>query len=280
VLNVLEYNPSVDLLLNLLGDSVLEKEFKDDASVQEVLDASSGRIRLRSSVAGQYILTTFADPNSVGAVLARMAKSADKNSRSAPLYGDLLKDLTRFNSLQHVFPEKNRKAACIRYYEAIKGLSHTKQNPLFWLQYAVACTVFDEFERAEKYFDTAYALAEARDFHTFQIDNHYSRFLLMRSIRSKDHGNCMTSFREARKLIFEQIQTERRHYPFRVATSIGEFYDTFTGTLSAEDKQEISRAAKYIVSKIELLPKERQDQRYVVDCRKAMTHIMELTPAS
>lgn len=280
VLNVLEYSPSVDLLLTLLGQSVLEREFKDDASVREVLDASSGRIRLRSSVAGQYILTNFADPNALVSVLTRMARAADSNTRSARFYFEMLKDLTRFNGLQHVFPEKDRRAACIRYYESIKDLYHTKQNPLFWLQYAVACTVFEEFDRAGKYFDTAYAFAEARDFNTFQIDNHYARFLLMRSIRSKDQGNCMKSFRDARKLIFEQIQTERRHYPFRVATNIGEFYDTFASVLSSADRQEIARAAKHILGRIENLPKDRQDQRYVSDCRKAMLHVLELAEAT
>jgi hypothetical protein len=281
VLNVLEYTPSVDLLLGLCGQSVLEKDFKDDASVREVLDASSGRIRLRSSVAGHFILTQFADPNVLVTVLTRMAKACDNSARNNRQYFELLKSLTRFNGLQHIFPEQDRKKAFIRYYESIKDLYQTRKNPLFWLQYAIACTVFEEFDRAEKYFSTAYSLAEALDyFNSFQIDNHYARFLLMRSIRSKDQGNCMKSFREARKLIFEQIQTERLHYPFRVATNIAEFYDTFAASLSATEKQEIARAAKHIITRIDELPRERQNQRYVSECRKAMQHVLELAQAA
>jgi hypothetical protein len=279
VLNVLEYNPSVDLLLDLCGQAVLEKEFKDDPSVREIIDASSGRIRLRSSVAGRYVLTNFADPNGLVSVLTKMAKAADANARNSKYHFELLKDLTKFNGLQYVFPEKDRRKACIRYYESIKDLYYTKKNPLFWLQYAIACTLFEEFDRAEKYFDTAYALAEARNFDSFQIDNHYARFLLMRAIATKDQSNCMKSFRDARKLIFEQVQTERRHYPFRVATSLAEFFDTFVAVLSPANKQEIARAAKYIFDRIEALPKDRQDQRYVMDCRQAMLHVLELAPA-
>ncbi|MGJ5813623.1 SIR2 family protein [Paludibaculum fermentans] len=279
ILNVLEYSPSVDLLLDLCGPGVLEKEFKDDASVREVLDASSGRIRLRSSVAGQYILTNFADPNGLVAVLTKMAKAADANARNSRLHFELLKDLTKFNGLQYVFPEKDRRKACIRYYESIKDLHNTRNNPLFWLQYAIACTLFEEFDRAEKYFGTAYALAEARDFNSFQIDNHYARFLLMRSISTKEESTCMKNFRDARKLIFEQVVTERRHYPFRVATHLAEFFDTFVAVLSPTHQQEIARAAKHILGRIEALPKERQDQRYVTDCRKAMLHVLELAAA-
>ena len=279
VLTVLEYNPSVDLLLDLCGQAVLEREFKDDPSVREVLDASSGRIRLRSSVAGQYILTNFADPNGIVSVLTKMAKAADDNARNSKFYLEVLKDLTKFNGLQFVFPEKDRRKACIRYYESIRDLHNTKKHPLFWLQYAIACTLFEEFDRAEKYFATAYALAEARNFDSFQIDNHYARFLLMRAIATKDQSNCMKSFRDARKLIFEQVQTERRHYPFRVATTLAEFFDTFVAVLSSTNKQEIARAAKHILGRIEALPNERQAQRYVTDCRKAMMHVLELAPA-
>jgi hypothetical protein len=273
VLNVLEYEPSVNLLLALLGQSVLEKEFRDDDAVREVIDTSSGRIRLRSSVAGQFILNNFADPNALVPLLARMAKSADVNARNDDYYFGLLKDLTRFSGLQHLFPERVRKTACIRYYESIKSLQHTRQHPLFWLQYAVACTVFEEFDRAKTYFETAYAFAEAKDFNTFQIDNHYARFLLMRAIRSKDPGNFMGSFREARKFIFEQIETERRHYPFRVATIIAEFYDTFAGLLSQAGKQEIAGAAKHVLNRIKALPDERQEQRYVI-CRRSSENVV------
>ena len=114
VLNVLEYDPSIDLLIALCGQSVLEREFKEDASVRELLDASSGNIRLRSSVTGQFILTQCADPNTLAAVLAKMARAADTDAENVPLYFELLKSLTRFNNLQHLFPEKDRGKAIIR----------------------------------------------------------------------------------------------------------------------------------------------------------------------
>jgi hypothetical protein len=279
VLNVLEYTPSVDFLVDLCGQAVLEREFKDDPSIQELLDASSGRIRLRSSVAGRFILTRFADPNAVVSVLTKMAKASDNYARNSERHYDLLRSLTRFHNLQDIFPEKGRRKAIIHYYESIKDLEHTRRNPLFWLQYAIACTLFEDFDRAKTYFSTAYSLAEARGFNAFQIDNHYARFLLMRSIRSKDQGHCMNSFRDARKLIFEQIQTERRHYPFRVATHIAEFYDTFATVLSASDRQEIARAAKHIADRIDTLPKWLQGQRYIVECRSGMLHVLALVEA-
>src|SRR5262249_8501255 len=118
-----------------------------------------------------------------------------------PRYFELLKSLTRFNGLQQILPERDPRKAVIRYYESIKSLANTAKQPLFWLQYAIACTVLEEFDRAEAYFSTAYSLAEARDFNAYQIDNHFARFILVRAIRAKDEGKCMKSFRQARKLI-------------------------------------------------------------------------------
>ena len=89
----------------------------------------------------------------------------------------------------------------------------------------------------------------------------------------------MKSFRQARKLIFEQVKDERRHYPFRVATNISEFYDTFASVLTAEEKQEIARAAKQIGDRIGSLPDDRQQQKYVIECRKAMARVLELESA-
>ncbi len=128
VLNVLEFPPSIDILLSLCGQAVLEADFKQDASVREVLDASSGRISLRSSVAGQFILTQFADPNVLVSVLTNMAKASDGSARNNDNYFELLKSLTKFNSLQHVFPEHDRKRAFLRYYQAIKDLYFTRKT--------------------------------------------------------------------------------------------------------------------------------------------------------
>ena len=66
----------------------------------------------------------------------------------------------------------------------------------------------------------------------------------------------------------------------RVATSIGEFYDTFAPSLTPAERQEIGRAAKHIAGRIDELPKDRQDQRYVMECGKPMEHVLELSQVS
>ena len=146
-------------------------------------------------------------------------------------------------------------------------MDHTKTQPLFWLQYAIACLVIDEFERAEKYFETAYSLAGKREYwDAYQIDNHFARFLLMRAIHQGDASTAMAAFRQARKLIHNQLERERLHYPYRVASMYADFYDRFAHELPLGSKEEVKRAAQHICDRIEKLPPDRQEQRYVQDC--------------
>jgi hypothetical protein len=204
-----------------------------------------------------------------------LARTADKLAAVSTQSFDLLKSFSRFSNLQSFLAEKGKRGAILRYYESCKGLTHCKGNPLFWLQYAIACTVLEEFVRAEKYFEAAYSFADKREtYDSYQIDNHYARFLIMRAIDSQDLAQSMPAFREARKIIFAQIQNERLHYPYRVATTFSQFYDVFRPQMNDQQKDEIKRAAKHIANRIETLPETRQQHRTVEQCWRAMQEIL------
>ncbi len=276
VFGVLGRGLSFDDLVDFCGQPVLETAFKRDPAIREVIDFTASEVRLRSSVTSQFILTNVADPNATVDVLVSMARTADKLAVVSQQSFDLLKSLNRFSNLQGLLPERGRLAAILRYYESSKSLAHCKSNPLFWLQYAIACTVFEEFARAEKYFDAAYSFADKREtYDSYQIDNHYARFLIMRAINSDDPVRAMPAFREARKIIFAQLQNERLHYPYRVARTFGEFFQVFATRMTEAQKEEIKRAAKHISERIEKLPESRRQQRAVEECWRAMQEIVD-----
>lgn len=161
------------------------------------------------------------DVNIVVQMLITLAKAADKAASVSAEHVNIFKSLMRFSSLQFILPEVDKAKAVLRFYESIKTLGHCRTNPLFGLQYAIACLVIEEFERAQKYFDSAYAFASGRDhFDTYQIDNHYARFLLTKAARSANVTEAIPAFRKARAIIFQQVANERLHYPYRVATGL------------------------------------------------------------
>lgn len=276
VLSVIGHVPSLNSLADLCGQPVLEPSFKRDQAIREVIDFASGEVHLKSAVTAEFILRRIADPNASLDVVIALARTIDKLTPASSQYFELFKNMTRFSSLQGLFPQKDRAKMVLRYYEAIKGLKNAATAPLFWLQYAIACLVFGDYERADKYFQTAYSFANQREsYDSYQIDNHYARFLLVRAVNDGDPSKCMATFREARKIIFAQIGNERLHYPYRVAHQLGEFYDAFAPSLDENQKAEIKRAAKFIADRIEKLPLGRQHHRNVAQCWNTMRRIIE-----
>jgi hypothetical protein len=275
ILAVLGYNPTPERLVDLCGHAVLESGFKRDPVIREIIDFDKNQISLKSSVAGQFILQRIVDPNATIKSMAALAKLTDKSAYASPYYFNILKSLMRHTNVQSLLPENSRGRATLAYYESIKELEHAKGNPLFWLQYAIACLVIEEFERAEKYFQTAYSFGKSRDYwDTFQIDNHYARFLLTRAISLNDISTCMTAFRSARAIIHNQIERERLHYPYRVASLYSDFYARFASRLKMQNKDEIKRAAKHVCERIEKLPPIRQEHPDIRDCFAKLERVL------
>ena len=275
VLTVLIHNPSLDLLVDLFGDQVLSIHFRRDPSVRELVDMTASSIRLRSSVAAQFILKRVANPRLTVEVLEHMARAADRGAPVSKLHRDLSNRLMRFSSIQHVLPEEGKQSAVYAYYETIKSLGRARRNPYFWLQYAIACTVFEDFERAATYFDTAYSLASKLEwFDAFQIDNHYARFLLLRSTREGNPDGAMTSLRRARDIVNRQLtERERFHYPFRIATSYANFYDAFETSLTEKEAQEVARAAAFVGGRIPALSVHLRGHPDIIRCAEAMEYL-------
>ncbi len=81
--------------------------------------------------------------------------------------------------------------------------------------------------------------------------------------------------RKARTIVFQQIANDRLHYPYRVAIGFAQFYDAFATALDKPQRDEIARAAKSVLERIEELQGFRQEQRYVEECWTELSRIVE-----
>ena len=278
VLTVLQYRPSVDNLVDIWGMRVLETQFRRNDAVRQLLDFNQGEVSLHSAVAARHLLQQVVDANVIVEVLTRIAKVADWASAASLHYRDLLRDIMRFGSLQTLLPERNRRRAVIRYYESIKNLYAARNQPHFWLQYAIATLVTGDLVRAKTYFDTAYAFANARDrYDTYMIDNHYARYLLVAARQSDDVDSAMKMFEEAQGLLEPQLPRERLHYSYRVARFYRGFFDTWQSKMSPGEKAKVGQAARYVAEKIARLPELRRKHRYIAECAEAMEHLIQRT---
>jgi hypothetical protein len=276
VLTILNQRPTVSMLTDVWGVDAFERDsVQNNAGLANFIDISRFDVRVRSTAAAEYLLNHFWKADEVVSVLLEIAHAADRLYRVSIKYESLFKALMKFSSVQHALPEKGKRDAVVTYYESLKLIDRCKRYPLFWLQYAIGALVVGDLTRASKYFDTSYSLAQTKGWDTFQIDNHYARYLLVRAAEEAAYEEVMELFRHARTLINRQMKDDNLHYPYRVASTYQSVYDRFQSRFSEAELQEISQAARTVSERIETLPSDRARHHYVKKCKAAMKYIEE-----
>jgi hypothetical protein len=128
-----------------------------------------------------------------------------------------------------------------------------RRNPQFWLQYAIARLEHADFRSAYTLFRTAYSHAESlAGYNTFQIDNHYARYLLVSRTKDPSYTDYFKSFLDAHNLLIKQARTETdAYYPFKVARSYADFVVQNLDRLIPEQKQVILNAVVQMIRQID-----------------------------
>jgi hypothetical protein len=279
--NIFGLNLHFDDIVYILGDETLNNSaFSRSNLVREVLDVSSQTIRVRSPIISEVILNTLDDLHGVMNLLTDVARYCDEHFADQNLKGTL-KNLTNFATLQRAFGQSaHALTAIIGYYENIKGLYRLRQDPLFWLQYAIAMLAVSDYERADRYFGSAYSYANKKDwFDPFQLDNHFARYILEFEIYYGSQKTSLSQFRKAHeKLMRPSPFQEKMHYPFKVAQNYQAFYLKYFAGFSESERQIFLKACRDVLERAEhylrITPKYKVS-RYVVECRKRLLGILE-----
>jgi hypothetical protein len=159
-------------------------EFKPvEELAQEVFDLSSGHFGIRSSVLAQFLVDTFVDADEIFDCLRDMILSAS-DRKSDRGYRHMLSSLMAYGNLKRDF--SGHSDALIRItalYEKVRHDERVNSEPLFWLQYAIACSDIPRLDMSWAYIQAAYRRAEMiPGYETFQIDTQACRIALALSI--------------------------------------------------------------------------------------------------
>jgi tetratricopeptide (TPR) repeat protein len=276
VFKIIDILPTTMILSSLLeSDVVLRADFKRFPGITEFVRSGASGYRVKSTVLARMILRHYGDPEVVEELLIRMARRSSKLRSPGNVYQELSRLLMMYSNLSVIFPETNSKQSLIKYYEAIKEQENANFNPFFWLQYAIARLAFSEYDAAEQYFATAYSFAKKDPyFQTYQLDNHYARYLLENVITGANLPEAMQSFKRAHSILAKQARiADNQHYPFRVARGYFHFWKVFGGRLSTEDQTYVKKAAGEILRAIESLPDRLRNSRFVIECRNNLREI-------
>jgi hypothetical protein len=156
-------------------------EFKPIQEISdELFETNTDEFRVRSAVFADFavrnILTTAEILECIASSV--LAAAARKNDR---VYRVLMANLMEYSNLREVLKEEaGAGKLVIGLYEQLRHDDRINNEPLFWLQYAIAEIEDGELPVAEQFIRTAYDRAAATPgFRTYQIDTQALRILLL-----------------------------------------------------------------------------------------------------
>ena len=226
-----------DLSLGLNIERLNNPRFKQNNIVREFVDIDGVTLQMKSSIISKILLNQIYDSTIVIDVMLSVFKQLNNYSADEHIR-DMLRRMMTFTNLQLILNKSDERynANLHRYYEEIKATRFCDKNPHFWLQYAIVQLSEFDYERARTYFDTAYSYAKRAHYDTYQIDNHYARFILENEIKFGSQATCMSAFNQAHSILTDNRHVrDVRYYPYRVARNYYPFYQRFfTGMIDAE----------------------------------------------
>lgn len=186
-----------------------------------------------------------------------------------------LKELMKFRFLTRLFGEGESAAKLIgAVYSRLAKARYIRDNPQFWLQYAMSRMEVLDLDNAESYLNTALGLAEKRgaDYSPFQILDQRARLLLIKNTspgKAFKQSEISTSLKDLRGLM--EKSSGEITYLYRSVPLIGEFVDMHIDNISEEMRAEIRNLLNDINDRgkdFSKLPRSQKGETKVL--RKAM----------
>lgn len=185
---------SWDSIVNWLD--IDDEKLRKDISQDEISFLFKGRRDwnfLTSAQLAEYILRRkFVDDERdvlvkiFSKIVLSTADSAD-DSRSGFDYGQNLKELMKFRFLEKLFGENDAGAVLIgRVYRRLSDAPRIRNNPQFWLQYAMSKMKIGDLDNAESFINTALGKANERgmEYNPFQILDQRARLYIRKNTLS------------------------------------------------------------------------------------------------
>lgn len=235
-------------------DQINSPRFKSDPIVREFVDFDSNRIKSKSSLLSQSLLSQIFNTDIVVDTMIKVMQNLN-NYGSNKVAKDVMRRLMTFTNVQSILnaDDPSHKYNLLRYYESIKSMKSCRCNPHFWLQYAIVMLSERDYSRAKCYFDAAYKYGNnINDFDTYQIDNHYARYILSNELQSGIATTCMEAFKHAHAILMDtKHKLEVRFYPYKVARLYYPFYEKFFKSMRDYEKKEFLMSCQAMLSRLE-----------------------------
>lgn len=244
------FNPSLYQVCEIVEADLFKMgKYQADPILAEFIDFTAGRVTVRSPTFAKAVLKEAVADNLIIDILPSLINRLDRLSDQNTLYKEILKSLMRFGVIEGILSDTDKEKKLVAYYEAIRAAGVGLGNPQFWLQYAIACMSFRDYDVADEHFRTAFGLADKRGgYDPYQIENQYARFLIESRTQSNKWGDAYEKLREANEIIARQMSSfTEGYYPYRVARNYLAFVEANDKHLNRTEKDRISEWCAHLL---------------------------------
>lgn len=223
------------LLLNKQGriGSIVKNE-----QLREFIDFDNNKILLKSSIMASYVLQNMNYNDEVEKIIKKILVSLGNNTYIRR-YEHMIRMLISYSNLRMLFNKKEDKTynqRILRIYEVGKTLEYHKENPFFWLQYAIARMEQKQYDTARIYLDNAEGYRKKNsDDDSWQIDTIKGRFLLEDTISGRKIDCAFVNFDLAFHCLHDN-KTPDMNYPLRQVSLFEPYYKMFYEYFTQEER--------------------------------------------
>lgn len=251
-----ELNLDLEMLSVAIDDDLLNNyTLRRDPIIKQFIDFSNLEINVRSSVFSEAILKNVIDPVAIGRVLIKAFKRINIH-RGEPKYKRILFSFLSSSNLIRLLDRKgeNNQSILIDFFEQIRDCEFCRNNPHYWLQYAIVKLREPDYDMANMFFKNAYSFASKKpDFDTYQIDNHYARYLMENSTRNIDDKNFMKTVSRVQDILTEPSHLkDTKYYPFRVAQNYFPFYKKYKARMTKKERSTFAVYCEKLLKMIDI----------------------------
>ena len=229
ILSIIDNTNIFNRLETIWGIEFLSNCLPKDPSMMHFIDYRSNAISTVSSSFSRFILENE-DPSFLLDLLTKLFLRIYKIKQ----LNRLKKDLMNYDKIRRIFSSTQKGEMFLTYYNNIADVCH--DNVFFWLQYAICSMNNGHFDLANQYFETSYSLAKKLpNWNSFQIDNSFEKFLLLRALHSHSFNDAWKDFSSAHSMIISDLTNQSddilKFYPYRNIKDYEDFYNTYVSDI-------------------------------------------------
>ncbi len=206
----------------------------------EVFEVSSDDFRARSAIFSEFVIDAFLQPDEIADCVVEVTLAAAQR-KAIRSYRILMSSMMTYGNLRRELKRRGDTVALIiSIYERLRYDGRITDEPLFWLQYAIAMSELPRLDAAWEYINTAYDKALQRQgFQTYQIDTQAFRIVLLMATQ-EPAGRQVSRMNEVLERL-ERIngmlsEDSHRSYAVRVLEGLPHFVSTRGADMTVSER--------------------------------------------